>query len=476
MQIIAVERQMPAFLHNGASEMAVFDELAEEIAVRFDLGVKARALVQEVADLIATQPGGLGGFLDNFRAAGLDVKVASWIGGPSPMALSVREVKMALGDEVIEEISENAAISEGFASGVLGYAIPKVVALLTPGGTIPEEIPSDLLSSPGSVHSFSPPRIEDFSLGEGGGHAEGSRMILPGAALLITLGLFGYVISSGTAGDNGPVPSAATVALNALVASPEASGTVANEADSAATGGSLKSVLRADSINRDFAVKAGWIKNLSEGFVDFGSRDRDSQVPFAGKVFNVGRTRPLADRTWAIASLQSAQFPQSIVAALTGNGAAGTRIASSTSTSKLGSSIEESVNRPNQATPDFPAIIFSANSAKVLRSSLPLLRRIAGQIKQLPSGSVVQIVGYTHGTGAPASNVALSQRRADSVYRVLIHEGVSPSVLSAKGDGSSPSMASNDGMVEGRSSHSMGDGDRPRIDRRVEFHVVQQSP
>jgi outer membrane protein OmpA-like peptidoglycan-associated protein len=105
------------------------------------------------------------------------------------------------------------------------------------------------------------------------------------------------------------------------------------------------------------------------------------------------------------------------------------------------------------------------------------LRRIAGQIKQLPSGTVVQIVGYTHGTDASSSNVELSQRRADSVYRVLVREGVSPSVLSAKGDGSSPSsLASINGIVEGRSSHSMGDGDRPRIDRRVEFRVVQQHP
>lgn len=455
--------------------MAVFDELAEEVAVRFDLGVKARALVQEVADLIATQPGGLGGFLDNFRAAGLDAKVASWIGGPSPMALSVREVKMALGDEVIEEISDDTGVSEDFAIGVLGYTIPKIVALLTPGGTIPEEIPSVLLSSSGRAHSFLPPRVEDVSLGEGESHAEVPRMVIPGAALLIILGLFGYVISSGTAGDNGAVPSAAAVAENAQMASPEASGTAANEADSAATTGSLKSVLRADNINRDFAVKAGWIKNLGEGFVDFWNRDQDSQALFARKIFNVGGTRPVADRAWTIASLQSAQFPQSIVAALTGNGAAGIRIASSTS--NLGSSIKESVNHPNQALPDFPAIIFSANSAKVSRSSLPLLRRIAGQIKQLPSGSVVQIVGYTHGTDASSSSVELSQRRADSVCRVLVREGVSPSVLSAKGDGSpSSSLASNNGIVEGRSSHSMGDGDRPRVDRRVEFHVVQQRP
>jgi OOP family OmpA-OmpF porin len=438
--------------------MAILDELTDEIAVRFDLGPKARALVQEVADLIAAQPGGIGNFLDKFRAAGLEAKVASWLGERSPMALSAREVKMALGDEVIEGIAENAIVSEGFASGVLGYAIPKIIGLLTSGGAIPEEIPSAILRAPGSPRPFSPPRVEDFTLGgerqvplrgmEAGGDGVGLRLVVPGAALLITLGLFGYVISSGTAGDRAPIQSASSETQNALVASPR-------------TG--------AGNINGDFAVKAGWIKNLSAAFDGF--RSQDSQALFAGNVLNVGGTIPHADLT---GSLQSAQLPQFVVAALTGSGTASMRIASSTS--KLGSSVNESVRLPNQATLDFPIIIFPANSAKVPSSSRPLLQRIAEQIKQLPPGTMVQLIGYTHGTGTPAANVELSQRRADSVYRVLVHDGVRPAMLSAKGYGSSPSVASINGIMEGRSSNIMGEDGRQRVDRRVEFHIVQQRP
>ncbi len=60
--------------------MAILDQLTEEIAVRFDLGLKAPAFVQEVSALIVAQPGGIGGFLDKFRAAGLEAKVALWLG------------------------------------------------------------------------------------------------------------------------------------------------------------------------------------------------------------------------------------------------------------------------------------------------------------------------------------------------------------------------------------------------------------
>jgi OmpA-OmpF porin, OOP family len=480
--------------------MAILDGLTEDIAVRFDLGLKARTLVRDLSSLIDAQPGGIDGFLDKFRAAGLEAMVASWLGGRSPMALSAREVRMALGDEVIEGIAENAGVSEGFASGVLGYAIPKIIGLLTIGYAIPEAIPLAILRPPRSARPVSPPSDEDFTLGggrqvprrgmEGGGHATGLRLVFPGAALLITLGLIGYVISSGTAGDHAPILSASSVAQNAPVASPRTpsmpsfrgnvrgnesgavSGTLANDADSAATTSSRESVIGADHINGDFAVTAGWIKNLSEALDGF--RSQGSQALFAGNVFHVGGTIPHADRAWMIGSLQSAQLPQIVVAALTGGGAAKLRIASSTS--KLDSSGNESVRLPNLATLDFPIINFPANSAKIPSRSLVLLRRIAEQIKQLPPGTAVQLNGYTHGTRTAAADVELAQRRADSVYRVLVHEGVSPAMLSAKGYGSSPSVASINGMLEGRSSKITDEGGRQHFDRRVEFRVVQERP
>ena len=250
------------------------------------------------------------------------------------------------------------------------------------------------------------------------------------------------------------------------------SGTLANDADSAATTGSHEFVIGADHIKGDFAVTAGWIKNLSEAFDGF--RSQGSQALFAGNVFHVGGTIPHADRAWMIGSLQSAQLPQIVVAALTGGGAANLRTASSTS--KLDSSGNESVRLSNLATLDFPIIIFPANSAKIPSRSLALLRRIAEQIKQLPPGTVVQLNGYTHGTRTAAADVELAQRRADSVYRVLVHEGVSPVMLSAKGYGSSPSVASINGIMEGRSSKITDEGSRQHFDRRVEFRVVQQRP
>src|ERR1019366_6297589 len=112
-----------------------------------------------------------------------------------------------------------------------------------------------------------------------------------------------------------------------------------------------------------------------------------------------------------------------------------------------------------------------ANSARVPSSSIPVLRRIAEQIKQLPPGTAVQLNGYTHGMRMSAAGVELSQRRAESVSEILIHEGVSPAALSAKGYGSASVAALTNGAMEGRSSTRT-----QRDDRRVEFRVVQQRP
>jgi OOP family OmpA-OmpF porin len=99
------------------------------------------------------------------------------------------------------------------------------------------------------------------------------------------------------------------------------------------------------------------------------------------------------------------------------------------------------------------------------------LRQAAGLIKQLPAGTVVRINGYTHGAGNPTANRKLSQRRANAVRQVLVDAGVNPAMLSARGYGSSDSLANN-GTTEGRSNGPKTS--RRRDDRRVEFRIAQQ--
>jgi OmpA-OmpF porin, OOP family len=386
--------------------MAAFDKLIQEIGSRYCLGPKAYPLIQETLDLIKRQPGGIGGFVNRFKAAGFAVEVASWLGGPDPVPLSGQEVEQTLGSDVISGIANKIGVSQRFARTILGYAIPKIIVLRAQGGAIPSAISAwaasflesaiPLSSSP--VEEITQPGAEQIrpSRTEHGGPAPVlGELIIPSAALLITLGLLlGYFIG---ASDRGAIQSAAIVAQNAPAPR--------------------------------------------------------SQALFEGDAVTVGGTIPDADRDRIMSLLKSPLGPQFTFATIAGSGAT------------------NQVCAPQSAL-KFPTIYFAANSPEVLSSSNPLLRQAAGLIKQLPAGTLVEIRGYTHSIGSPTTNMQLSQRRANAVRRALIHAGVDPAMLSAKGYGSSHSLASKNGTVEGRSNSMMED--RRRNDRRVEFSIAQQ--
>jgi outer membrane protein OmpA-like peptidoglycan-associated protein/uncharacterized protein YidB (DUF937 family) len=479
-------------------------KLIQEIGARYHLGPKGRSLVEETLDLIARQPGGISGFLDRFKAAGFAAEVASWVGGTDAVPLSGQEVEETLGSGAISEIAEKADVSQRFARTILGYAIPKIIGQLAQCGFVDLAIP--LSSHAGEITLPGAEQVPPSSMG--GGAAPGlGRLLIPGACLLLTLGVLGYAISSGKRGARVAVQSAPVMAQNAPVATPPApssparsplskpvasppapsipaslalsnvnglivySGTVGDDATRAAITDSLKTVFGADKITGDLAVdqhagQAGWTKDLKTALDNF--KTPGSQAVFEGNAVSVGGTIPDADRDGIISSVKSVLGPQFAVATLAGSGA--TKTAAASSALKSGFS-GKNPGAPNQPALHLPAIYFAPNSAGVPSSSEALLRQAAGLMKQLPAGTVVQISGYTDSAGNPAANMKLSQRRADAVRQLLVDAGANPAMLSAKGYGSSESLANN-GTTEGRSNGRMKS--RRRDDRRVEFRIAQQ--
>jgi outer membrane protein OmpA-like peptidoglycan-associated protein/uncharacterized protein YidB (DUF937 family) len=106
------------------------------------------------------------------------------------------------------------------------------------------------------------------------------------------------------------------------------------------------------------------------------------------------------------------------------------------------------------------AINFATGSAMIPPDSTDYLNRVAVAMKAAPTGSVLEIDGHTDNSGDSASNMALSQQRADAVRTYLMAQGVPPGMLVAKGYGDTRPVASND-TEEGKFRN-----------RRIEF-VVQ---
>ena len=77
---------------------------------------------------------------------------------------------------------------------------------------------------------------------------------------------------------------------------------------------------------------------------------------------------------------------------------------------------------------------FQSGKAAVLDEEQPILASIAAEMKANPA-LLAELMGYTDTTGTPDQNIALSQRRADSVRRYLVWQGVDQARVFAIGLG-----------------------------------------
>lgn len=91
---------------------------------------------------------------------------------------------------------------------------------------------------------------------------------------------------------------------------------------------------------------------------------------------------------------------------------------------------------------------FETNKAILLSKSFPTLDELV-EVLLLKKTMNVEIAGHTDAVGDDASNLILSQKRAESVVNYLIQKGVPASQLVPKGYGESAPIADND-TLEGR--------------------------
>lgn len=96
-------------------------------------------------------------------------------------------------------------------------------------------------------------------------------------------------------------------------------------------------------------------------------------------------------------------------------------------------------------------ITFATDSAEIAPSFYAPLNNLATSFKQFQNNSI-EIVGYTDSTGSREHNMALSQRRAQSVTSYLTAQGIDGSRLSSRGAGPDNPIADN-ASAEGRAQN-----------------------
>lgn len=108
---------------------------------------------------------------------------------------------------------------------------------------------------------------------------------------------------------------------------------------------------------------------------------------------------------------------------------------------------------------ELPNVQFYTNSAKLLPYSINSIQQLADYLIAHPNVHAV-IEGHTDNSGDAATNLTLSQQRAETVRAVLLSFGVEPDRIEAKGYGKNHPRADNS-TVEGRA-----------LNRRVEVRLT----
>lgn len=479
--------------------MALFDSVIDDMASKFGLGANTAPLMRESLALINGSPGGISGFLKRFTDAGLGSEVASWVGHPDAPALNGSEVERVLGSSTIGGIANRLGVGQAAAAAALGYALPKVMGLLTPNGAIPTSLPAEatnLLSGAPSrrevypdqqaaatyvrPEQVAPRRIDVYPRAPVVQDEPAlTRWLWPLLAALGVLGLALYFWPTASTPPAIPVAQAPAPppAPGPTLAPPQLSitnddgnirysGVVHDEETRNAIVNALKSAFGADRVSGDISVDlnraaAPWLVNFRNAVESL--KTPGVQAAFDGNSVNIGGLVNNADRDRIMNSLKGVLGGGLVFGTLAERASDMISNANATATTALASL------KPGFSANDLTAVLnqsiinFPSGSAEIPANMTSFLQSAAVNLKQLGRGTVIEIAGYTDNSGDPGSNVTLSQQRADAVRNALIKAGVDPAMVVAKGYGSSNPIASND-LAQGRFRN-----------RRIEYHVLKTS-
>lgn len=471
--------------------MSLFEPLIAELAGKFGLGARAAPFAREIVHLVVGGPGGFAGFLDRVRASGLGAELLSWLGNSHAAPLASAQVENLFGAATLSGIAHRLGLGESLTAEATGFALPKLVGLLTPGGAVPAHLPDEVAGfvapHPGDAHAAAPEPQARRPLGAFWSMV--GVLSLAAAAALLTWLFSGHdrfpTPSAQTPQAVHQAPQAAHAESHAAAPVPPApavkpatvpatltlsndnglvrfSGVVADEASRTAILDQLTAAYGADKIQGEIKVDgrrapAPWLEKLRALLASL--KIPGLEALFSGRSISVGG--PLTDAELAHLSTQLTRelggdwkissfwehFGE-VVASSNANALAGL------ASLKDGFSAGDLVGALNLSI-----INFATASADIPEPNLAVLRAAAALLKRLPPGAVIEISGYTDNTGADEVNIPLSQRRAAAVRSTLVDEGVDPAELLAKGYGSANPVAPND-TAEGRFRN-----------RRIEYRV-----
>lgn len=497
--------------------MTILEPIVNEVSEQFGIRGKGNQLMNGLLSLISNErTGGLQGFLDQFRRAGLGETVSSWVSRGSNTPVTTEQLERSIGGDTINRMASNIGVPRATTAAALAFMIPRVIDLLTPEGVVPSRLPAWVSSFIGGGAPRAEPvrtepvrtepvRTERIRTEPTRRPVEPARRADTGGSTFLRLlpflaiALLGFLAyracrrqpeqigyrapetttvtptPTSTVRPSATVTPGATPQIQTQVPTMNSrlsvvnsggkirfSGVVADEQTRQNILNQFRSTFGAENVSGDISIDSrarnvAWTSNLAAALPNF--KTSGTEVTFDGDTINVGGSISENTRSGMVTRLKSLYGDGVRVGAFeaaTAVSEAGRRASEALSSLKPGYSAADLTNALNMNI-----INFRSGSAQIPRENMGVLEQSASAIKSAPAGTVLEVGGYTDNVGNAAANQKLSQQRAESVRRFLIEKGVNQSAVVAKGYGDANPIDSND-TAEGRFRN-----------RRIEFKDVR---
>jgi outer membrane protein OmpA-like peptidoglycan-associated protein/uncharacterized protein YidB (DUF937 family) len=436
----------------------MFEQLVNEAATRLNLSTTTvTALLRGLLTQMTSEvTGGIEGFVDQFRRAGLGDVITSWFGGKEGRNLSPAHIESALGVTAVDKLGTASGLSRGATSAALAFLLPRLMGMLTPAGVLPSN--SSLLSQ---IAGFIGRPLERQRTATAYRAEKRSWPIwLPWTAAAV-LALLGWLWLRAPAGTIDPQLTVSnregTVTYSGRVRDETTRTTIVNALNTVFGAGNVAGDLRVDRNVKS----AAWLPRINDLLASVKTPGVDlsldgEAVKLGGWLSSTDR-QAIGDKVRGI--LGSAT---STIGTLADPAADAIRAANDKAVSALralgtsGIASDAVVQAMNLAV-----INFATGSAEIPAESRDVIQTSATAMKAMSSGTRIEIAGHTDNTGDAANNMSLSQRRADAVKSALVAGGVPSDMLTTRGYGDTRPRASNDSEY-GRFQN-----------RRIEYSVVR---
>jgi uncharacterized protein YidB (DUF937 family) len=116
--------------------MGLFDQLLGGIVGQLGNSQQKGSLMDLATSVIQSQPGGLGGLLNQFKSAGLGEHADSWVGTGANKTVSGDQINSALGSSNIAAMAQKLGINPQMAGTALAALLPVIIDQMTPKGQV----------------------------------------------------------------------------------------------------------------------------------------------------------------------------------------------------------------------------------------------------------------------------------------------------------------------------------------------------